>query len=678
MGVGKQMGVTTVAQTTPHSACHDGARGVGWPTDPPYSSIKTGGRSEASKTSMTLTKPLYYPLLLLLLVLTACGGGKNSATPPFFAPVSPTPVPTPTVAPASLTAAPGDGKITLSWTAVPGAASYNLYWSASAGVTPSSGTRISTVTSPQIHGGLTNGTGPYYYVVVAAGSSGEGPASPEASAMPASGATVADLFSANQWHLSNASFPGEDINVLPVWTACGAGDTCRGEGIRIAVVDDGLEIGHEDIAANVATGLSYNYLNQSNNPTGGEHGTSAAGVAAARDLNGLGVRGVAPRANMVGYNLIADLSTSTTSNIADSTSRGSSDVHISNNSWGPTDGRGTLDRPDSLWNTAINAGLSNGRGGRGTIYLWAGGNGGIGGQECSNCVDNSNYDGYANHHGVIAVCAVGKNGQAAFYSEPGANLLLCAPSSDSTDGITTIDRSGSLGYNNGSFPDYNNPNYTNTFGGTSSATPVVAGVAALVLQAKPGLGWRDVRQILAETARQNHTASAGWTLNGAGLHVHHNYGFGVVDAAAAVAAAAGWTNLGPEINYLSPITTVSSAIPDNNATGITRNIVVAGSPIAYIESVEVTFSANHGRSGDLQITLTSPDGTPSILAERHNCVLDRLGNQACTAYSSWVFSSMRHLNETANGTWALTVKDLAPGTSGTFQSWRLGIYGRAL
>jgi subtilisin-like proprotein convertase family protein len=569
-------------------------------------------------------------------------------------------------------AVPGDGKITLTWAAVSEATSYNLYWSTRPGVTTSGGTRIGDVTSPQIHGGLTNSTGPYYYIVVAAGGGGEGPASPEASATPVNGATVADPLFANQWYLNNAFFPGEDINVVPVWAVCGTGATCRGEGIRIAVVDDGLEINHEDLAANVATGLSHNYINGTSNPTGGWHGTSVAGVIAARDLNGLGVRGVAPRANLVGYNLIATDATSTSSNTADSATRGSPNVHICNNSWGPPDGIGTLASSDSLWNTAIASGLINGRGGKGTVYLWAGGNGGYGSDACGTCVDNSNYDGYANHHGVIAVCAVGRNGLASFYSEPGANLLLCAPSSDGVLEITTTDRSGTLGSNASGAPDYSNLNYTNTFSGTSSATPTVAGVVALMLQANPNLGWRDVRQILAVTARQNDALNDGWTTNGAGLPVHHRYGFGVVDAAAAVTAATGWTNLGLELNYTSAPVSPNATIPDNNTTGSTSNIVVSASPITQVESVEVTFSASHASAGDLQVTLTSPDDTPSILAERHDC------SGACSAYNAWVFSSVRHLNEAANGTWTLTVKDLATGTTGTFQSWQLKIYGRAL
>jgi kexin len=91
-----------------------------------------------------------------------------------------------------------------------------------------------------------------------------------------------------------------------------------------------------------------------------------------------------------------------------------------------------------------------------------------------------------------------------------------------------------------------------------------------------------------------------------------------------------------------------------------------------IEFIEITFSAaDHTYSGDLEITLTSPAGTISRLAELHSCA-----SNACTAYSGWVFGSARHLGEAANGNWTLTVKDLATLDTGAFQSWGLKFYGR--
>jgi proprotein convertase subtilisin/kexin type 2 len=467
--------------------------------------------------------------------------------------------------------------------------------------------------------------------------------------------------------------------VKPAWLAV---TPYKGNGIRIAVVDEGLEIGHEDLAANVAAnGLSHNYLTGSSDPTndpadvspGNGHGTAVAGIAAARDLNGLGGSGVAPRANLVGYNLLQN---QTLTNEVDAMILNAVSVSVSTNSWGFPDGNGTLDSPDVAWRSAIDTGLANGRGGHGTIYTWAAGNGAP--------TDNSNYDGYANYRGVIAVAAVNDQGKQSSYSESGANLWISAPGGEycDTHAITTTDRTGAVGENPPDpatgYIDYPQTNYTKCMNGTSSATPGVAGVIALILQARPTLGWRDVRLILAQTGRVNDNTDPGWFLNGGtpAYYFNHKYGFGVVDANAAVTAAATWTIITrPQKNYTTLPSSPGTLIPDSPSLGVPGTAVndtinVTGSGITKIEFVEITFSSDHTYSGDLAITLTSPAGTVSRLAETHVC------NHACTTYSGWVFGSAAHLGEIADGAWKLTVQDGSPVDTGTFQSWGLKFYGR--
>jgi kexin len=518
-----------------------------------------------------------------------------------------------------------------------------------------------------MHSGLVNGT-IYYYVVTALNAAGESSESTEVSAAPMDGPGTMDPLFGDEWHLLNTGqaggIPGEDINVIPVWNS-----GLRGEGIRIAVVDDGLDIAHEDLAANIATGLSHNYLDGGTDPTCPalhpfcRHGTAVAGIIGARDLNDLGVRGAAPRVNMVGYNLLQE---QTVSNEADAMIRGGPDVYVSNNSWGPPDDADL--HPASLpWRDAVNTGLIQGRGGRGTIYVWAAGNGAL-------VNDNSNYDGYANNRGVVAVCAVGDDGKRAVYSEAGANLWVCAPSQELATGghgISSTDETGANGYNTGTLPDYADINYTKTFGGTSAATPQVSGVVALMLQANPNLSWRDVRLILALTARRNDVADADWSMNGAGAWINHKYGFGVVNAQAAVAAASSWTNVGPLRQYDTPIASPQLAIPDNNSTGVSHTINVNGSGIGSLEYIEVTFSAaDHPFPGDLEVVLTHvTTGTTSRLAEARDCL------SCTTRYNVWVFGSSRHLGETADGAWTLTVADRVAADTGTFQSWSLRFYG---
>lgn len=623
-------------------------------------------------------------LLLASLFLTSCGGGGGSASPPTPPPAAPT----------NVTATPGDGYVLLNGNSVTGATAYNIYWSTTTGVSKAHGTLLAATSTPQAHTGLTNGT-TYYYVATAVGAGGESVDSAPVSATPTAVTAAADPLYPDQWHLKNTGQPGansvagvsgEDMNVEPAWAS-----NYKGTGIRIAVVDEGLEIGHEDLAANVAAnGLSHNYLTGSSDPTndpkdvgpGNGHGTAVAGIAAARDLNGLGGSGAAPRANLVGYNLLQN---QTATNEALAMTRGSPDVHIYTNSWGPPDGNGTLDAPSDAWRSAIDTGLSSGRGGLGAIYTWAAGNGAP--------TDNSNYDGYANYRGVIAVTAVNDQGKQSSYAESGANIWISAPGGEycDTHAITTTDRTGAVGDNPPAliyanppynYVDYPELNYTKCMNGTSAATPGVAGVIALMLQANPTLGWRDVRQILALTGRVNDSTDPGWFANGYGYLFNHKYGFGVIDAAAAVTAAASWHIItGTQKNYTTLPSTPNKFIPDAvpsivpggadvPGTAVTDSIAVNNSGITSIEFVEITFSSDHTYSGDLAITLTSPAGTVSRLAETHAC------NHACTTYSGWVFGSAAHLGEAADGAWKLTVQDGSPVDTGTFQSWGLKFYGR--
>ncbi len=588
--------------------------------------------------------------------------------------ITSTPIPPPGP-PAGVGAAAGDAEALISWTATATATSYMAYWGTAPGVTIGSGTPSGpyTGTSGTVSD-LTNGI-VHYFIVTAINSAGEGAASNEVSAQPLYNLSQGDPLYGDQWHLKNTGqqggTAGEDINVEPVWTA--SNGNLRGQGVRIAVVDDGLEIGHEDISANVLPGTGHDYTGGGTDPTGGDHGTSVAGVAAARDGNAKGGRGTAPRAGLVGYNLLQAF---TTANQSDAMLRAASLNGVSSNSWGPPDGDGTLSASPQAWKDAIVQGLLTGRGGNGIIYSWAAGNGHCPPLVCAVPYDNANYDGYANFRGVVAVCGVGDTGKRADYSEKGANLWVCAPTEgDGGHAITTTDRTGSLGYNAGDAPDYADPNYTNSFNGTSSATPVVSGVAALVVQAEPALTWRDVREILAQTARKNDPTDADWFTNAAGYHINHSYGFGVVDADAAVTAAQGWTPLasGDAAAYQTSLQTVNSAITDNSAAGVSDVAAVLGSgttDINQLEWVEVTLTAVHAAPGQLQVELSAPSGTKSVLAERHLCP------SGCSSYSGWVFGSARHLGEDPQGDWTLTVSDRVAGTVGTFNSWRLKIYGR--
>jgi subtilisin-like proprotein convertase family protein len=372
------------------------------------------------------------------------------------------------------------------------------------------------------------------------------------------------------------------------------------------------------------------------------------GVAAGKGNNGIGIAGAAFNADLAGIRLIAGGVTDQTEATALAYHR--DDIDIYNNSWGPAD-IGTLGSIGPLALASIAQSVAQGRGGLGNIYTWAAGNG-LGNN------DNVNYDGYANLRYVIAVGAINHNGRQASYSEPGAAMLVTAHSnSAASPGITTTDNTGGSGSDPG--------DYTDSFGGTSSASPLVAGVIGLILQANPNLTYRDVQHILVRTARKTDPGDAGWSKNKAGLNINHKYGFGAVDATAAVNLAQAWTNVKPELQVPAPLVTVNKAIPDNGAA-VSSSVTVAQN--IKVEHVEVIFDATHTFRGDLEVILTAPSGTKSILAEQH-------ASDGGDNYSKWMFSSVRHWGELSGGKWTLTVRDKSSGESGTFNNWQLQVYG---
>ena len=598
-------------------------------------------------------RTLHLLVLLSFAPALGCGGGGGGGS---SAPA----------APANLVATVQGTDVHLVWTAVTGATEYEVYYNIVPGVVRSEATSLGTVATS---GAFVTGEPSMRarFAVTAIGAGGESALSNEAGAeIPPSAS--ADPLEPDAWHLLNVGqeggTAGEDVDAAPAWAA-----GYDGTGIRIAVVDEDLEIGHEDLFWNCLPGKSFNYVDGSSDPTGAgpqQHGTAVAGVAAGVGGNDLGARGAAYEALLVGYNF---LESQTTVNEANAMTRDASSNSISNNSWGPTPGLGIPQPSTSSWRAAVQSGLALGRGGKGIVYLFAAGNGG---QVGPNPGDNSNLGGYANFYGVIAVGAVGDDGEKAFYSENGANVLVCAPSlGRGGHGITTTDRPGDAGYNDGSQAfDYPDPDYTRNFSGTSSATPLAAGVVALVLQANPGLGWRDVRAVLAQSARMNDPGDDDWTTNGAGFHVNHKYGFGVVDADAATTLALSWTNFGTLRTVTTPVDVPNLPIPDNDLVGVSSTIDVASSSISFLEHVEIVFDASdHTFVGDLSIVLTSPSGTESVLSEVHDCP------QGSVPYVSWPFGSVRCLGEPADGTWTLKVVDGAAQDTGHFGSWSLRLRG---
>jgi len=362
------------------------------------------------------------------------------------------------------------------------------------------------------------------------------------------------------------------------------------------------------------------------------------------------VSGAAPRSQLVGLKLL----TADTTPADDAAAIGwrTDVIDISNNSWGEEDDGQTLFRPDDLLDSAFEAGVENGRGGKGTIYVWSAGNG-------RDVGDYANYDGFVNRPETIGVGSINFQGRQSWYSESGANVLISAPSDadDGEPGITTTTLTS-------------NGSYTDSFGGTSSAAPLVSGVIALLLESKPALGWRDVQEILIRSARKVDSANTGWITNAAGFHYHHSYGAGMVDAAAAVALAESWNSLATRESREVALGAINAGIPDGASTGVSRSFDLDGDELR-VEHVLCAVDIDHVYRGDLVITLTSPSGTVSQFSEVHG--------DDNEDYENYTFLSVRHWGEMATtGPWIVKVSGGEAGDSGVLRSASIKVFGTAI
>lgn len=466
-----------------------------------------------------------------------------------------------------------------------------------------------------------------------------------------------------QWHLSNSGqnggTPGCDLNVTNLW------DARRGAGVIIGVVDNGVQAAHPDLAPNLLLNLSTNLNTNSFSTNYDRHGSAVAGLIAARGDNGIGVTGVAFESSLADIRLLGEPVTDLQDAIAVLHEYGQ--IQVKNNSWGAADGTGVLDGPGPLMVAALEEATERGRSGRGTVFIFAAGNGRSYGEDV-------NYDGYANSSRVIAVGAVTDQGEVAAYSEPGACLAVSAPSGSGVrlctggrQALTTTDLLGAGGYNApGATCELLSPDYTQNFSGTSGATALVAGVAGLLLEANPALGWRDVKEVLMRSARKVMPLDPDWQTNLAGICHNHRLGAGMVDAGRAVDLAMAWSPLGGLRIVSQAETGLNLAIPDNDPAGIVRTFTVTNAGFR-VETVGLRVTAPHAYFGDLAVTLTSPDGTVSRLAERHN--------SSGSGYDSWTLTSARHWGEFASGTWTVKIADLSPTRTGTLQALQLELLG---
>ena len=477
----------------------------------------------------------------------------------------------------------------------------------------------------------------------------------------------------NQWHLDNTGQSGGeagvDLNVTEVW------DDYTGEGVVVGIWDDGVQYTHHDLDDNYDTSLHIVIDGQVHNPLpwrpASAHGTAVAGVIAAEN-NGEGTVGVAYDSTIVGVDMFYDFRLDFEASFYEL-----DNFDVTNHSWGwvtpyadsiyDTNGTGGVD-----WESFFGGfyeSVETGRDGLGTINMVANGNDRTIGR-------HGNDSGFNAIPQTIAVGATSHDGYVSWYSTPGANLLISSPSNGADGaGIWTTDRTGRWGYDEG--------DYTSTFGGTSSATPAAAGVVALMLEANDQLGWRDVQDILALTAR--HTGSDigaspeadelfSWAFNGAtnwnggGLHFSNDYGFGLIDALAAVRLAETWTDQKTSANWEDPVvdsSSFSTVIPDGDTNGISFTFETTAD--FDIEHVGLTLGFSGGYTGDYHIVLISPDGTESVMAIS--------GDEGSAFTEKWFYMSNAFRGETSAGTWTVEIADEVAGDTGTLTYGELQFFG---
>lgn len=344
-----------------------------------------------------------------------------------------------------------------------------------------------------------------------------------------------------QWHLAETSIRGNKIRAhVDVETAW---KTTKGKGITIAIIDDGVDIAHPEFAGKVVHPYDATLNTSDPRPKRNDekHGTACAGMACGSGLD-KGASGTAPEAQLMPIRLNSGLGSMSEANaFAWAADHGADVISCS---WGPVDGdwwdlndpahQQYVPLPDST-RMAIEYALRKGRNGKGSVVLFAAGNG-------NESVDK---DGYASHPGVIAVAACNDNSKRCVYSDYGDAVWISFPSSDfghrefshpspQTEGVRTTDRLGAYGYSAGG-------DYTNSFGGTSAACPGAAGVVALMLAANPNLTQKQVKNILKEATDQIDKDNGDYDNAG------HSplYGYGRVDAGKAIKAAVGASQTTP-------------------------------------------------------------------------------------------------------------------------------------
>ncbi|XP_030045509.1 furin [Microcaecilia unicolor] len=454
-----------------------------------------------------------------------------------------------------------------------------------------------------------------------------------------------------QWYINDVNH--HDLNIKKAWE-----EGYTGKGIVVSILDDGIEQNHPDLQENYDPNASYDVNDQDPDPqprytqmNDNRHGTRCAGEVAAVANNGICGVGVAYQAKIGGVRMLDGEVTDAVE--ARSLGLNPNHIHIYSASWGPEDDGKTVDGPARLAEEAFIRGVNQGRGGLGSIFVWASGNGG---REHDSC----NCDGYTNSIYTLSISSTTQYGNVPWYSEACSSTLATTYSSGNQNEkqIVTTDLRQKC---------------TVSHTGTSASAPLAAGIIALALEANKNLTWRDMQHLVVHTSKPAHLNANDWITNGVGRKVSHSYGYGLLDAGAMVSLAKNWTTVGPQRKCVIDILTEPKDI--GKRLEVRKTIAACTGMSNYISSLEhvqARLTLSYNRRGDLAIYLTSPAGTRSTL------LAPRPHDYSADGFNDWAFMTTHAWDEDPSGEWILEIENTSEANNyGTLTQFVLVLYGTA-
>ncbi|XP_020280998.1 furin-like protease 1 isoform X3 [Pseudomyrmex gracilis] len=451
------------------------------------------------------------------------------------------------------------------------------------------------------------------------------------------------------WYLNRGK--GLDMNVQGAWA-----EGITGNGVVVTILDDGLEKDHPDLLKNYDPQASYDVNSHDEDPMprydmvdSNRHGTRCAGEVAATANNSLCSVGVAFGAGVGGVRMLDGDVTDAVE--ARSLSLNPQHIDIYSASWGPDDDGKTVDGPGELATRAFIEGITKGRNGKGSIFVWASGNGG-------RDHDNCNCDGYTNSIWTLSISSATENGYVPWYSEACSSTLATTYSSGSTGEkqVVTTDL---------------HHHCTSSHTGTSASAPLAAGICALALEANKDLTWRDMQHIVVRTAKPANLQASDWVVNGVGRNVSHSFGYGLMDATAMVRLARRWRTVPEQHKCEVSAPHTGRQIPPKSQLVLDLHVKEC-SGVNFLEHVQAKVSLMAARRGDLQIQLTSPQGTKSTLLAKRPHDVSKAG------FTQWPFMSVHTWGERPHGIWKLEIHNEGRyfgDIPATLEEWKMVFFG---